>query len=102
MSFREQTRWCWMWGLIMLPLLGVMYGGAAVMPHRLAHLFELLMWLVLFEIGLFLSIGGVIRPASKFLYHAICEGAAPLRSLATLPLLREWFWLTPEGKNRDA
>jgi hypothetical protein len=102
MSFDQQTRWCWLWGLAMVPVLVIMGGGAAVISHNLVHMLEILSYLIMFEMAIFIGIGGVLRPASKMLYHAVFERVALFRWMAALPPLRLWFWLTPEGRRRNA
>ncbi|MGV8952170.1 MAG: hypothetical protein ACOH2M_13765 [Cypionkella sp.] len=102
MSFREQVTWCRIWGLAMVPVLILMIGGAAVTPHRLSHMLNVLSLLVLGEIALLVVIGGVLRPINKAFYHRFSEHVPLFRSIASLPLLRHWLWLTPNGKDRDA
>ncbi len=102
MSFSKQTRWCWLWGLAMVPVLVMLVGGAALVAHHLAHMLQLLTLLILLEMLIFIGIGGMLRPASKVLYHRVLERSAPIRRLAGRPGLRHWFWLTPQGFDRDA
>lgn len=102
MTFNKQTQWCWLWGLAMVPVLIVMAGAAAVIAHHLVHMLELLTMLIALEMSIFIGIGGIVRPASKSLYHGAFAGSAIFRRLAALPILRLWFWVTPEGLDRDA
>jgi hypothetical protein len=102
MSFNKQTQWCWLWGLAMVPVLVIMGGGAAVIAHHLVHMLEIISYLIMLEMAIFIGIGGMIRPLTKQLYHSAFERVALLRRLAGLPVLRHWFWLTPQGRNRDA
>ena len=102
MTFREQTRWCWIWALALTLLLVLFFAGAELMPHHLAHMFEILTWLIGFELLLFVGLGGLLRPAMKWVYHRLCDESSLWRGLATLPGLRLWFWLTAKGADRDA
>lgn len=102
MNFDQQTRWCWLWGLAMVPLLVIMAGGAAVISHNLVHMLEIVSYLIMLEMAIFIGIGGLLRPMSKLAYHAVFERIGPLRWLAAVQPLRLWFWLTPEGRARNA
>jgi hypothetical protein len=86
----------------MVPVLVLMTGAAAVMAHHLVHLLAILSYLIMLEMVIFIGIGGLLRPGSKMLYHAVLEHKPLFRRLAALPVLRLWFWLTPEGRTRDA
>lgn len=102
MTFREQTKWCWLWGLVMVPVVAVLLGVAVMTPHRLAHLLHLLTLLVAFEMVLFVGIGGILRPLCKRLYHSGLEGISACRRIAGLFGLRHWLWVTKKGRDRDA
>ena len=102
MTFSEQTKWCWLWGAVMLPIVAVLLGMAAMTPHRLAHLLQLLTLLIALEMAIFIGIGGILRPLSKRLYHSGLEGISVCRSIAGSFGLRHWLWLTREGRDRDA
>jgi hypothetical protein len=102
MTFREQTYWCWTWSVALLLLLILFFAGAELMPHHLAHMFEILTWLIGFELALFLGLGGMLRPAMKWLYHQVFHQIALGRRFASLPGLRSWFWLTATGRDLDA
>lgn len=100
MSFAAQVRWCRKWGAVMvavvaaLTLLAVVFGGGL--------LFDVAILITIFAAAVLLVFGGVARPLQKALYHRFAEDQPFYRRFATMPLFRQWLWLTLEGKDRDA
>lgn len=86
----------------MVPILVVLIGAAAVIAHHLAHMLELLTWLIMAEMAIFVGIGGVLRPITKMVYHGAFEGLTVCRRIAGVYGLRHWLWVTKQGRDRDA
>lgn len=102
MTFAQQTRWCWTWSTALTALLLVFFAAAEIVPHRLAHMFEILTWLIAFELVLILAVGGIFRPFTRRIYLMLLARMALSRRLAGTLFLRHWLWVTPQGWDRDA
>jgi hypothetical protein len=102
MTFQKQTRWCWTWSAALTVLLLIFFAAAEIVPHRLAHMFEILTWLIAFELVLILFVGGIFRPLTRKIYLMGLAPMSPFRAIAGTFLLRHWLWVTPQGRDRDA
>lgn len=106
MTFKDQLRWCRVWGL-RLSVAGL--GGLAVLVLATADtttgavsILAVLCNLIAFAGIALLIFGGLFRPWQKRIYHWMVEPNNQLRGWATsIPGLKWFLWITPEGQDRD-
>jgi hypothetical protein len=107
MRFREQVRWSRKWGAILLLLSGFVLGLLVVLRETVDR-DALMVWanVVTLTMGaafVLLVFGGLGRPLQKRIYHSVFEASEHYRTrLAANPLIRWFWWLDSEGRDRDA
>jgi hypothetical protein len=107
MRFSDQVRWSRKWGAILL-LLSVISLCVLVLLRETVARDEVIRWgdlvnLFLAAAAVLLLFGGLMRPLQKKLYHAVFEPNENYRKrLAANPILRWFWWLDFEGRDRDA
>jgi hypothetical protein len=107
MTFKDQVRWSRKWGAILLLLsCGVL--GLLVVLRESMDRDALMVWsnVVTLTMGgafVLLVFGGLGRPLQKRIYHRSFEASEHYRArLAANPLIRWFWWLDNEGRDRDA
>ena len=107
MRFSDQVRWSRKWGAILLLLSAVVFGALAILRETVDHN-ALMFWanavtLCMFVGVVLLVFGGLARPFQKKIYHRVFEASDHYRArLAVNPILRWFWWLDTEGRDRDA
>lgn len=107
MTFRDQVRWCRVWGLrlVVVGLLGlaVVVLVTADSLRGQASVVAAICNLTAFAGVALVVFGALFRPWQKRLYHALMEPNDLFRAwVVAVPGLTWFLWITAEGRNRDA
>jgi CHASE2 domain-containing sensor protein len=107
MRFSDQVRWSRKWGATLL-LFSIGVLGLLVLLRATVDRDALMLWanvvtLCLFVAVVMLVFGGLMRPLQKKMYHSVFEASEHYRArLAVNPIIRWFWWLDSEGRDRDA
>jgi SNF family Na+-dependent transporter len=107
MTFKDQVHWSRKWGAVLLLISAVVLGLLVILRETVDHN-ALMLWadvvtLCLFVAVVLLLFGGLMRPLQKKMYHGVFEASEHYRTrLAVNPVLRWFWWLDSEGRDRDA
>lgn len=107
MTFRDQLRWCRIWGL-RLVVAGCVGLAALVLltaetSHGAVSILAALCNLTAFAGVVLVVFGGLFRAWQKRVYHWMIEPNDQFRGWAvSIPGLAWFLWITPEGRDRDA
>lgn len=106
MTFKDQLRWCRVWGFRLvvtgLAALAVLVLVTADTDHGAISILAALFNVTAFAGIVLLVFGALFRPWQKRIYHWMIEPNNQLRGWAvSVPGLSWFLWITPEGQDRD-